>query len=238
MKKYFVVSDVFRNSADNQKVLTFCDVFSKIAMNALDNCELLLEQGISEEQTDCLRNLVKNESKSIIITSYFDQYVRCSGKLTHKHKTFNTLISEPVASVDANEFEAVLLIDARCAELSDHVTGKHLQLMLLIEAARQMVNAVTEKFFSDTSMTSMSYLTNHLEIQCNAFVYPFFTKIIYRVLNSKIKMDGNGKMKIIVDFIQDNTVKSSVIFSFMILENKFVTSIEENAIAHKDENRG
>lgn len=235
MKKYSVVSDVFKNSADNQKVLVISDVFSRIKDNLLDNCELILEQGISEDQANSLKNLVNNTSRNILVNSYFDQYVRCSGKLTHKHKAFNTLISEPLASINTDKFESVLLIDERCAELNDHVTGKHIQLMVLIEAARQMVNAVTEKFFSGISIAPMSYLANHLEVQCNEFIYPFFTKMIYRVLESKIKMDGNGKMKIIVEFFQENTVKSSVIFSFTILESQFVSTIEKNAIAHRGE---
>ncbi len=223
-----IVGDIFNNSANGKTILTFSQIVSSIKNQTpivSRDCTLWLEQGMSEEQVNSLKNLVAE--KPIKIHSYFDQWVRCSGKFTHKSKPFNTLIADPIVVEEAHEFESCLLIDERCAELSDHVTGKHIQFMVLVEAARQMGNAVTEKFFSNENMI---FLANDLDIKFNGFVYPFDVKIIYRVLESKIKMAGNGRMKVIIELSQMNEIKTSVTINFTILERSFVTSIENSAL--------
>lgn len=53
--------------------------------------------------------------------------------------------------MNTNIFESHLMLNDRCAEMSDHVTGQHLQGMILIEAARQMTLAVTEMYFIDSN---------------------------------------------------------------------------------------
>jgi hypothetical protein len=47
-------------------------------------------------------------------------------------------------------FEADVLVDDAGEHMSDHVSGQHLPGMVLIEAARQMILAVTEEFFSES----------------------------------------------------------------------------------------
>lgn len=64
---------------------------------------------------------------------------------THKNKAENVLISE-VSQIDVASYQCHLLIDDGCAEMADHVTGQHVQGMVLLEACRQMVNSVSERF--------------------------------------------------------------------------------------------
>src|SRR5690606_2305831 len=100
--------------------------------------------------------------------------------------------------------------------------------MVLVEASRQMVNAVTEKYFSNSEMI---YLANEIKNKFSSFVYPFYTKLIYRVVSSNMKAAGNGKMKVIIEFVQAEELKGEILFEFTILQRSFVTYMENKAIA-------
>lgn len=220
-----VISDKFKNLADNNAILTFTQI--QESNKTIDSPKMIsLEQGLSEEQTKILKSTLKTNENIIGVKSYFDQYKRCDSAYTHKAVEYNTLISDPVQESDSH-YLSLLMVDERCAELSDHVTGKHLQFMVLIEAARQMVNAVTEKYYSNSSKI---FLANDLDIQFKEFVYPFETKIKYEVEMSKVLDGGNGKMKAKIDFVQNDKIKCSVFFTFTILCRNFVDTIEQSAI--------
>jgi hypothetical protein len=189
---------------------------------------LFLEQGISEQQYIDIKEYIKKTPtyKYIEIISYFDEYSRCSNKLTHKFKSCNTLISEPIQKSD-EVFTSLLMIDECCAELSDHITGNHIQFMVLIESARQMVNAVTEKYYSSNAKI---YLANKIDTEFVNFVYPFQTKLIYKINEKKMKIDGNGKMSIEIKFMQGSSVACIFNMQFTIMDRKFITSIENTSI--------
>lgn len=224
-EKLYVVADVFKNIADNSKIFAFNDILHKLEKDELENATLSFEQGISEAKVDEFKKNLKNKN-TIQVESYFDDAKRCSGQLTHKVKAHNTLISEPT-KLDGEKYNCLLMIDENCAELSDHVTGKHIQFMVLVEAARQMVNAVTEKFYSDNTMI---FLANNLCVKFEKFVYPFRTEMIYEVISKKMKMDGNGKMTIDVSFVQQDQIAAILTMDFTIIDRKFVTKIEENSL--------
>ncbi|MBD2810814.1 hypothetical protein ID853_07945 [Xenorhabdus sp. Vera] len=70
-------------------------------------------------------------------------------RITHKHKRKNVLISKTIKTGDTS-YQCHLLIDDDCAEMADHVTGQHIQGMVLLEACRQMINSVSERFLIKT----------------------------------------------------------------------------------------
>ena len=176
----------------------------------------MLGQGISEDQSAIFEEKL----------SYFDEHERCPGHLTHKVKYQNTLISDP-KKIDEDYYRSLLMIDEDCAELSDHVTGKHIQFMVLIEAARQMVNAVTEKYYSDRSKI---FLAKNIGVQFSNFVYPFKTEMNYKVLDKKIKIGGNREMSVEIEFVQWGKSVSKFNMTFTILSRDFVTELENKSI--------
>lgn len=228
LSKIHVVGEKFINVANNHEIATFSEIIQRVDMGKLPQITLCLEQGVSEVQQQELQAKLYNnkQSNDVKVESYFSETRRCSDHYTHKKQSFNTLISEPIC-VSQDNYVALLMINETCAELSDHVTGKHVQFMVLVEAARQMVNAVTEKFYSDSSKI---YLASDLQINFTNFVYPFRTEIHYSVMETKMKEGGNGKMKAKIDFIQHGELKSTIFFCFTILDKNFVTEIENKAI--------
>ncbi len=227
MKTIHVVSDVFKNLADYENIFTYSSAVDLINAATLTNTQLVIGQGIYEEQALNLQNSIDNlPAKSVTVMSHFDNYYRCDSTFTHKAKEFNTIISTP-RKMQENQYESQLMIHEDCAELSDHVTGKHVQFMVLIEAARQMVNAVTEIYYSDKTKI---YLANKLNITFAEFVYPFETKLVYAVKDSKIKVGGDGRMEVEIDFVQSGKTKCSVNFTFTILNRAFVENIETGSL--------
>lgn len=217
-----VVGNKFKNIANGESIVIYNDFIDKLANNSIQD-DVMFEQGVNEREVIVAEEMADN----INLNSYFDKTVRCPKNLTHKSKEYNTLISEPVKAASGYEFNSYLLIDDDCAELSDHVTGKHIQFMVLVEAARQMVNAVTEKYLSNSKMI---FLASDLNLKFFKFVYPFETKMSYRVLESKMKAVGNGKMSVLIDFIQASEVRCSIKFDFTILERSFVSKIEDSGL--------
>ena len=225
----YVVGDKFKNVANGKNTIIFTDIIDLILTDEIACDVLSIEQGISEWQVGYIKSLLSysSEQAHIKVVSYFDKNKRCSEALTHKHYRKNILISDPLETEQEEAYESLLMVDENCAELSDHVTGKHLQFMVLVEAARQMVNAITEKFYANTSMI---YLANDLDVKFSSFVYPFATQMRYRVISKKMKAAGNGKMTAVIEFIQNGEVKSAIEFAFTILERNFVTQLEDSAL--------
>src|SRR5439155_12080056 len=118
-------------------------------------------------------------------------FQRASGKLSHKHLPSNTLISHPYESDIADVYEASLLVDDACADMSDHVTGQHLQGMIFIEAARQMFLAVSECYhLRDQSDKTFYFVINSFNVSFHAFAFPVRTQIRYHVLRKEIRKQG------------------------------------------------
>jgi hypothetical protein len=78
--------------------------------------------------------------------------------------------------VGEDRYHACLVVDDRCAEMSDHTTGQHLQGMLLMEAARQMSLAVTEHYFLQHKPGSSSFFViNRFDVEFLRFAFPVRT---------------------------------------------------------------
>ncbi len=228
MKEIHIVANSFKGTADKENILTYDSVLNLVKRKKLDNVTLYIEQGINEESIMLLRQYLKKYGKNEVdVKTYFDGEVRCNKELTHKHKQKNISISEP-KRVGEELYESLLMLDEHCAELSDHVTGKHLQFMLLVEAARQMVNAVTEKYYSNSAMV---YLANDLNIKFNSFTYPLKTVLRYKVVEKKVKSEGNGRVTASIEFVQGSNVTCSLEFKFTILNRSFVTGIENSGLS-------
>lgn len=103
--------------------------------------------------------------------------VRAGRSVCHKHSSANQLISMP-RKICEHIFEADILIDDRNEIMSDHLTGLHLQGMLLIEATRQMFIAVGETQYVHLGVPVGGYVVfNRLDTRFEQFSFPVPTLI-------------------------------------------------------------
>jgi hypothetical protein len=96
---------------------------------------------------------------------------RAPTHLTHKHIPANTLVSVP-RQLSEFVFESDLMIDEDCELMSDHQSGQHVQGMVLVEAARQILIAVTEAYFIPKNDIDYSFIFNGLSVNFNQFAFP------------------------------------------------------------------
>lgn len=143
-------------------------------------------QGLSQEQ---LRQIYEEAAARGLKPAFrhWEEALRApkaGAELTHKRKPENGLIGVP-RRIEEDRFELDLMIDDRNEIMSDHVTGQHLQGMLLIEACRQSFLAVTEKFFlPEHPGSSYYFVINDLNVSYYAFAFPLDATIDYRILES------------------------------------------------------
>ncbi|MNP31136.1 A-factor biosynthesis hotdog domain protein [compost metagenome] len=93
-------------------------------------------------------------------------------RLSRKYRPENVLISIPERT-DDGIYTASLLLHAQNELLLDHLTGQHVQGMVLLEACRQMLLAVTERFHLDEYEPPKRYFVlNEMNVRYTAFAFP------------------------------------------------------------------
>lgn len=148
----YIVGKRIKQQFNNTSVagLVTFDEFVDMIYNSTDNLnntELRIGQGLSQADIDEIFKLGKSYFKNQFnYTFTIDKFI------THKQQMHNVMISTP-EQISDSLFSSYLCIDENCDEMKDHLTGYHLQGIVLIEVARQMINAVSEKFFIDHNNT-------------------------------------------------------------------------------------
>jgi len=241
MIQLYVVGDKFKNFSENPKVISISALellVNSFEQNTKTDEEYLIYvgQGINADRLENINaKISKMKIENIIQLKTPGHYEKANSALTHKHKIENIMISDPVRQ-DADHYLSILMLDDNCAEMSDHVTGQHIQGMVLVEAARQMTLAVTEKYFlDDNSRRKIDFVTNNLKTDFNNFVFPIDVKIDYEIKKIRGVM-GNQRFDIVAKFIQNKKTCAEVSYGFSIFSNGFIREKEkEQALINLDE---
>ena len=231
-KAILVVGNKFQSISNGHDIISYEELIQKTWSYELTDTEVFFEQGVSEESVDEYKNSILRlgTRKPSRVYSYFDEYTRCDKKLTHKRLAYNALISDPQA-LSEKKYSSVLMIDERCAEVSDHVTGKHIQLMVLVEAARQMVLAVTEKFFIPEAIRhEMSFVAEEVDTQFKQFALPFSTTLIYEIENQRILPGNNIVNNVKISFIQNDLTMAEVTLKSKVFSKQFLIEKEDDFV--------
>jgi hypothetical protein len=100
--------------------------------------------------------------------------------LTHKRQPRNVMIGVPVDRGDGT-FTAGLILDDCNEVIEDHLTGQHIPAVALIEAARQMWTAVTERFLRDDT-TPLRFVVTDIGASFQRLVFPLPTTLHYELI--------------------------------------------------------
>lgn len=146
-------------------------------------------QGLNPNQVELLERYCRQHDIKLVRS--VDPGERAGESLTHKADQRNGLISEPVM-IAPDVFEAQLLIDEHNELLIDHVTGYHVQGMVLIEAIRQMFIAVSEVGYSREVVPRNGYVIfSSLDVRFSSFVFPI--PAILRHTTTSLRVDAPGR---------------------------------------------
>jgi hypothetical protein len=165
---------------------------------------IVVGQGISADMISRIYAFLHEHGllSSIQVEEYVSDKV--SPELVHKKYEKNVLITTPSRN-NENIFEAHLVIDESCAELSDHITGNHMQGGLLIEAARQTFMACTSYLceMAGREHDQIDYILKQIEVNYKQLLYPLPIRILLSITDLKaLKNTGIHTCEVNVRFEQ------------------------------------
>ncbi|NHV26851.1 AfsA-related hotdog domain-containing protein [Burkholderia sp. D-99] len=190
MKLHLIVADEFRHFASKPGVMPYSVLLENLRHGRLDTLRgatLVAGQGLGEMEIDhayCLGMSLGLLPEFECWRTWHNQG-RADYALSHKHRTENVLISRPRRLAD-DRFEADLLINARNELMLDHLTGMHVQGMVLTEACRQMFIATTEAHcLSADAPPKRYFVINEMNMRFLEFAFPLPATIRYQLLERR-----------------------------------------------------
>jgi len=221
----YIVGDRFKNFTCNEGVYTLSQFMSLVQENpkSLESKNIHIGQGLSINSAKMVKHYLEHYKLPLEALKADDSIDK---KYVHKHKEQNVLLGTP-EKISDTEFKASLLLDERCAEISDHMTGQHIQGMVLTEAARQMFIGVTEAFFIPEEMIGdIVYIFNKMNIEYMAFVFPLPIEIRYKILTQSSKRPGSIKSTVKIEFYQNEVLTCDSEIDFSTYEKDFIHKLE------------
>lgn len=224
IKTLYLVGDKFINFTNGENILLASELLGKN-----DNSHLMQKkdnyvvcQGVNSRVFSAFSNLANIANRKVLERKEDKANV-------HKQYETNVMITIPEKLNDIT-YMGNLLLDNECIELSDHVTGKHISGMILIEAARQMMLATSERYFLPTSLCKNSYFVlNNINIKFLNFLFPLEVCIKCIVLDVEFSEKGSMKANFSIEFWQYGIVGAKVDITFSVYEKNFLTIKEGDA---------
>ncbi|WP_406690577.1 AfsA-related hotdog domain-containing protein [Saccharopolyspora sp. ID03-671] len=186
----FLVGDVFTEFAAHSGVLTVSQLAGQIRKGEFPGCtgaaRVALGQGVSEFDVQFVRDTLARHGLSDLVV-IDDQLLRhrAGREIVHKHRVENVLISLP-RPTDPGTFESDLLIDSGNEMMSDHLTGQHVQGMLVMEAERQMFIAVAEQhYLAPTAVGDSYFVIDAFDTRYRNFLFPLPAVVRCTVLSRR-----------------------------------------------------
>ncbi len=185
MPNWIVSADVFSDFSRECGALDASEVRKRLKAGTIGPDDIFLPgQGLSEADYAEIEALASHNGYNDAFRFWrtFPAAPRAPRSLTHKHHAHNSMISVPRGQ-DDGAYRSELLICTGNELISDHVTGQHVQGMVLVEACRQMFIAVSELCHMDHEDGRRSYVVfNKMEVAFKAFTFPLPAAVEYRAL--------------------------------------------------------
>lgn len=218
-----LVGNYIKQQFVNQQVLAVDDFLAKFKQDRLPlNQQFLIGQGLSSEQRRSVERYSNKESQLSL--------KKASTALTHKTSDSNVMISDP-KWIAEDCYESQLMLDDRCSDMSDHLTGQHIQAMVLVEAARQLNTAVCEKFLIDEAgRANIGLVLDQLETRFKRYIYPCPVTLRYELVKIRKTPAGFFKATSKIVFVQNEEVCTEIILHFSGMDTVFLTEKEDSGI--------
>lgn len=201
----FVVSDSFDGFASNEDVISYSELIRTIETGTISARRIIIGQGMDEVRRRAIKRALTATGLDEVV-KLIDVYSKPVDRLlVHKHKPENVCIDEPRV-IGEGRFTSRLVLDDRCADMSDHSTGQHIQGTVLIEASRQMMMAGVEMYaFQPPDRGTYQYTLNDFAITFRQFVFPLAVDIDLCVLKRQMDKRGVMSLELTVNFSQLQT---------------------------------
>lgn len=222
-----IVSPKFKDFCDGERVWDFQAALENLPAIVRSNTTLMLGQGLGKDQRQQLLQALKFlNSSHVRVLDHIHQ--RAAKEKVHKVRDNNVMVSSP-EQLDAHTFEAYLVVDESCAEMSDHQTGEHVQGAVLIEASRQMFMACATSFElsaeASAKIGDMHFALNEMRVVFHNFVFPIETRIELFFDGADVRektAEGKGHIK----FFQNDKICCEVFCTAQAFSKKMLRVLE------------
>lgn len=196
-----VVSDVFKEFCVLGGVLSYSEFLAFLETDDQygfpEDRIYVLSQGLDKTHFQHISEILAHRPAVCQRQVLVRMEVPADKALVHKSRSENVLISAPQKEPDGT-YTARLLINDGCAEISDHVTGCHVQGMVLLEAARQMMISASDIHFRQKEVgQSYYYVFDEMTVRYMQFVFPVEIEIRLRFV------EANGSERFGVSAVLD-----------------------------------
>lgn len=229
-ERYFVIGDTFAGTARNLPgALTETEALDKVHSTAVLDRDVYLytQQGVDFRSLSAAVNAFNasiGPTGNQFHLSLGSCAPRATRRLAHKARAENIIISAP-RRIDEDSFEMDLCFSSHNEFFLDHMTGMHIQGIVLIEAARQAFLAVTEAFYLEGDQNDYYFVIKSMDTSYASFVFPFDATLRYVVTRAAQK-ENRHSFDAEIEIVQADTVCTSVKVSF--------TAFEAAAIAKRE----
>jgi hypothetical protein len=223
----YIVSPKFKDFCDGERVWDFHSALENLPALVHSNNTLMLGQGLGKDQLQQLLQALKFlNSSHVRVLDHLHQ--RAAKEKVHKVRDCNVMVSSP-EQLNAQTFEAYLVVDESCAEMSDHQTGEHVQGAVLIEASRQMFMACATSFElsaeASAKIGEMHFALNEMRVVFHNFVFPIETRIEMFFDGADVR-EKTAEGKAHIKFFQNGKVCCEVFCTAQAFSKKMLKVLE------------
>lgn len=229
----YIIGDKYKEFSLNQNVLTYSDAiaYTNVFQGKKNKKTYYrIGQGVSNKEFSYLCEHIKQNR----LEKYFDiqnkNIIKTKeNKLNvHKKKEENIMITRPIKLSDT-DYVSHLVIDDDCAESSDHLTGQHIQGMVLMEAARQMMLAVTEiYYYGENKEEALYFVLNKVNTSFMKFTFPVDVSLNYKIISLQKKSNNALKSTCLISILQFDDLVTEVEIEFSVYASEFISRLERN----------
>ncbi len=167
---YVIVGNDYARFADQPDVYTVSDFFENMTASRDwpgSDAIVVMGQGIGLRDREFIDSCLKKKD----ISCTYAIPTLATTEETHKHSEENILITSP-QRLGAFNYRFDLAITDKLDRLSDHVTGRHVGAMLLMEAARQATIAALDLEYSKAGDQAYGLILDRFDSQFTGYLFP------------------------------------------------------------------
>ncbi|MCY4045091.1 MAG: AfsA-related hotdog domain-containing protein [Cellvibrionales bacterium] len=217
---YIIIGNDYESFSDNVNILTSTEMF--VRMNKQHDWPRKIDsihfgQGVNTHDREILTKELLNRNVDVAT-----QFESPPLELTHKVSDENVLISAP-EKLEDHHYRFDLIITDKVDRLSDHVTGKHVGAMLLMEAARQATIVALESNYPDESY---GLTVRHFDSSFSHFLFPLPSNLDVKILEKE--SDNDKYFDVIVEtyFYQGGINVSKVVLDLCLSKKQDLRLLE------------
>lgn len=233
-----VIANTFKRFSKNPNLLPYDEFLSRlhhhdINTTELIGCRLIAGQGLDEIQINHAWSVGTSRGLHYEFAHWHTMRKKhhADKSLCHKHRPENILISIPELQYDGS-YTADLYLHEHNELMLDHLTGQHIQGMVLTEACRQMFLAVTERYFlKDYPPTSRYFVINTMNIRFQKFAFPLPAQIRFHLIDKQQLKPDRFSIHADIDVLQDEQVVAGMEVKFNVFDETSLIQREDKLAA-------